>query len=125
MASILILDNSIALLEALQIILTGKGYKVITTCTTDIFMQVLQENKPELIILDVNFGNIDGREICKKLKEQEKTKDIPIILCSTSPQKLKEWVRFHADAILEKPFHLGDLFGIIRSLLTIQFKHEV
>jgi DNA-binding response OmpR family regulator len=117
MATILILDDSMELLEMLPIIFKMKGHKAITSSTKDSFLQKLQTCKPDLILIDIYLRHTDGREICKEIKGNEETKNIPVILISASPDKLTAYKDCDADGILEKPFDLNILITKIESLI--------
>jgi len=67
--------------------------------------------------MDTGLDGIDGREICKELKTRNAFKTIPIILMSSNSNKLKDYKKYNADAILEKPFEMNDLFEVIDGLL--------
>ncbi len=120
MANILILDDSTDLLDVLQIIFKMNGHEATTAETTDFFFHELENVKPDLIFIDVNLRGIDGREICKDLKEKEKTKNIPIVLISAAPEKLKSYEDCKADGVIEKPFNKKELLTTVESLISVK-----
>ncbi len=117
MANILILDDSNDLLNVFKIILEINGYEAKTADTKNKFLWELENHKPDLIFLDINVGDADGRELCKNLKQKEETKHIPVILISASRDKLESFEDCHADDIIEKPFSIKDIKQKIESLL--------
>ena len=120
MATILILDDSVELLEMFEMLFKLKGFGVKTASNFESFTQKMREQKPDLIILDIMQGSRDGRDLCRQLKSQPETKDIPIILMSASPAKLEDHKQHGADDILEKPFTLTDLLGKLNKQLEIK-----
>ena len=64
----------------------------------------IQKFVPDLILLDVSLGGADGREICKRLKAQEETQHIPIILFSANIEMEKSLENCNAQAFISKPY---------------------
>ncbi|MEP6595982.1 MAG: response regulator [Ginsengibacter sp.] len=117
MANILLFDDNVELLEMFQFLFTIHHYEIRTVNSKDLFYTKLQESKPDLIILDIMLKDADGTEICKELKEDKETLDIPVILISASPNKLLDYGNCNADAVIEKPFTMAVLINKIKSLL--------
>lgn len=118
MASVLVLDDSIELLEMFEILFKMKGVAVRTSSNLVNFNDKILEQKPDLIILDIMLGADDGRLICKDLKTRSETSDIPVIITSASNSKLDDYRNYLADDILEKPFTKKELFDKVDNLLT-------
>lgn len=115
--NILIIDDSVELLEAFQYFLEGAGYKIKSLdSATDVILNIL-DFKPEVIILDVVLKRIDGREICKLIKNNPETRHIPIILMSANPTALLDFEECMADEILEKPFNIKDVLEKVKLVL--------
>src|SRR5918912_2181829 len=105
MKKIWVIDDDEGILEVVNIILTGAGYQVKTSLNGQCFQNINKNGeKPDLILLDVLLSGEDGRDICKRLKSQEKTKDIPIIMLSahSSAGRIKDLCG--AEAFIAKPF---------------------
>ena len=116
-SKILILDDYADLLEVLTIFLKEESFNVCTVVSEELFNTELKRFKPDVIILDVYVkGNCDGRNICKMIKSNSETRDIPVILMSTSMQLLTNYGECNADAVIDKPFDLLFLLEIIRTL---------
>ena len=77
----------------------------------------IKEFSPDLIILDILLSGSDGRDICKRLKEDEITKHIPIILSSAHQDIEKDVIVYKADDVLAKPFELDDLFSKVNKFV--------
>jgi len=75
--------------------------------------------KPQLILLDVMLGDMDGREICKNLKKQSSTQDIPIIIISgTHGSKHLLGELCGADDYISKPFDFDNLISRVKLNLS-------
>lgn len=72
-----------------------------------------QFSTPDLFILDKQLSGIDGLDICQFLKKQAKTKDIPVIMLSASPNIIKASKSAGADDALEKPFKINVLRDMV------------
>ena len=77
----------------------------------------LREFKPDLILLDIWIGNIDGRVVCNFIKSHEQTSLIPIVLMSAMPIDIDD-AHCQPDAILQKPFKIHELFELIETLFV-------
>jgi len=120
---ILIADDSQDLLEALKIFLEGKFYNVCSAITKESLETELKHFKPEIILLDIYIKGIgDGREICRTIKSNKETENIPIILMSADYKALEDYEKCLADTVIEKPFNLSELIKKIESLLVPHYK---
>jgi response regulator RpfG family c-di-GMP phosphodiesterase len=81
---IFVVDDQVDMRLLMYRILTREGYEVQTDATGEITRLKVIE-KADLILLDVNLENEDGRELCRELKQSAATKNIPIILISAVP----------------------------------------
>lgn len=108
---ILVVDDDRDILEALAFTLEDAGYEVKTSEKAEYAENLPDKNDslPELIILDVLLSGKDGRIICKKLKSQDKTKHIPIIMISAHPDAERTVRLVGADDFIEKPFDIDEL----------------
>jgi DNA-binding response OmpR family regulator len=73
---------------------------------------------PDAFILDKQLSGIDGLDVCRFLKRQERTKDIPVIMLSANPNIGKMAKEAGADDYLEKPFKLQDLLALMNKYLV-------
>lgn len=112
---ILVVDDDPDILDALQILLEFAGYDVKTTEKGDYAENLHDTNGglPDLIILDVLLSGKDGRLICQKLKSQQDTKHIPIIMISAHPNARRSVAAVGADDFLAKPFDVDELLAMV------------
>lgn len=119
MRKILAVDDDSDILEVLQFILEDSGYEVETLSDGHFLFEKIQENMPDLILLDIMLGSLDGRELCKSVKAKAETHDIPVILISASHNVTSSLNQKGApDAFLAKPFDIDDLLKMIKGQLT-------
>ncbi|MCC8423493.1 PleD family two-component system response regulator [Mucilaginibacter sp. UR6-11] len=82
MKRILVLDDDKDNLEILSFILTEFGYEVQTRICGDTVFEDIKAYQPDLILMDVMLAGLDGRAICREIKENEATRSLPVILIS-------------------------------------------
>ncbi len=115
---ILVIDDDIDILEAVEIILKDAGYEVEATTDASKAICLPGSNKlPDLILLDILIAQDDGRKISTQLKSQPKTRHIPICLISALPHQDSILKESQADYFLAKPFDMQDLLHTVRALL--------
>jgi len=118
MQRILAVDDDIDILEVLQYILEDSGYEVGALSDGQYLFEKIDAFKPDLILLDLMLGGLDGRELCREIKAKKKLVDIPVILFSAGHNIGGLMHRKGApDAFLEKPFELKELLDAIESNL--------
>lgn len=111
---ILVLDDDDAILEILSFLLTEEGYQVRTiNCGDNVFIEVNTFN-PDLLLMDVMLAGMDGRSICRKIKENKLTSALPIILISGTNDLAAVIHQPGApNDIVEKPF---DIMSLLRKI---------
>jgi DNA-binding response OmpR family regulator len=113
---ILIADDDEAILDATAMLLEAVGYEVSITLDGSKVMSKLQ-NKPDLLLLDIWMSGVDGRQVCKEVKYNKLTKDIPVLMISASRDIKQSALDAGADGFLEKPFDMYALLDKIESLI--------
>ena len=112
---ILAVDDDKDILEVLQFILEDSGYEVDTLMDGRYLFEKIKAHTPDLILLDIMLGNLDGRELCKDVKTTSETNNIPVILVSASHNVPSAANNIGApNAFLAKPFDIDDLLDIIK-----------
>lgn len=112
---ILIVDDDKDVVAVLTMILEGVGYEVKSTAGRRTAQKV-DEYLPDLIILDIWMIGIDGRDICTYLKNQKRTKHIPIIMISANNDIEKIAKDAEADDFIAKPFQMNDLLTMVKKI---------
>ncbi|MGD1948736.1 MAG: response regulator transcription factor [Leptolyngbyaceae cyanobacterium] len=116
----LVVDDSKTILEMLVKCLSQDGLTVITATNGADALTQLDTQTPDIIVLDVVLPDRSGFEICRDLKAQENTSNIPIIMCSTKDTDMdKFWGRKQgADAYLTKPIDQQELSKTVKQLIA-------
>lgn len=113
---ILVADDDPAILDAVSILLEDEGYLVETTANGNT-AKIMKDKLPDLLLLDIWMSGVDGRDICKYLKSQNRTRKIPIIMISASKDADESAMAAGADDFLAKPFDIEDLLGKIEKYI--------
>ncbi|GGC67642.1 hypothetical protein GCM10011387_21320 [Pedobacter quisquiliarum] len=106
---VMIADDDHAIVDAVMAMLEFGGYDVGFTYNGATILE-MKEDLPDLILLDIWMSGTDGRDVCKLLKQQESTKNIPVIMISASTDLEKSAKDAGANYSLEKPFDMDELF---------------
>jgi DNA-binding response OmpR family regulator len=113
---VLLIDDDEGILDALKIMLESAGYDVQSSLTPSPLFLLSQRSLPDVILLDMLLSGQDGREICKRLKSQKETKDVPILMISAHPNAGISIKKAGADDFLAKPFEVSDLLEKVKNL---------
>lgn len=125
-ARILVVDDAPEIRELLQVHLEGAGYQVLPAGNGQEALAAVAAHAPDLILLDVNMPILDGFEVCRRLKADEETAFIPIVML-TAHRELEHRLRgieLGADEFLGKPFNHLELLTRVRSLLRAKGLHD-
>jgi two-component system phosphate regulon response regulator PhoB len=97
--------------EGFQVRLAHTGRQGLTSATA--------EPLPDVIVLDLMLPDLSGTEICRRLRDQERTRDIPVVMCTAKGEEIDRVVGFEvgADDYVVKPFSVRELILRIRALL--------
>ena len=113
---ILVVDDEELLVKGIRFNLQNEGYDVITGSDGLEAVRAVQEQSPDLVVLDVMMPNMDGMTACGKIREFS---DVPIILLTAKTDDMDKLMGFEsgADDYLTKPFNILELKARIRALL--------
>jgi DNA-binding response OmpR family regulator len=108
---ILVVDDDPNIAETIQQRLTYYGCEVITAADGEEGLTKAADEKPDLILLDINMPVMNGHDMLKRLRGQEKMRDIPVIMCTVSDEAEDITVAssFNIRDYITKPFYCGDL----------------
>lgn len=121
---ILVVEDDSFVRETLEFLLISANY-VVSSCSTgkDIF-DTVSKNNPDLILLDVRLGEVDGRDLCRMLKSNANTSSIPIIIVSGNYNAHNIVLDQGANDALTKPFTEPELLSRIQRLLLKSAKSK-
>ncbi len=111
----MVADDDMSILDMVGSMLEFAGYEVTHSDTAELVFS--NRATPDLFLLDIWINGTDGREVCRKLKQNADTSEIPIILFSASKGIERSARDAGADDFLAKPFQMTDLLQKIENLL--------
>lgn len=119
MKKILVVDDDDEVLETIQLILEIGGYDVEPLNNAELIFESLADFKPDLVLLDVVLGKIDGRVVCSQIKSHADTKYIPVLMMS-GLYDIKEVFDMECapDDFMSKPFKMDILLEKIEKLVN-------
>ncbi|HEY9851407.1 MAG TPA: response regulator [Leptolyngbyaceae cyanobacterium] len=119
---ILIVDDTLENINLLGTMLAEYGYKVRKALNGQLALMGVQTSPPDLILLDINMPEMNGYEVCKKLKESNNTCDIPVIFLSALDDVLDKVKAFSVGGVdyISKPFQFEEVLARVENHLTIQ-----
>ena len=115
---VLVIDDDEDLLDAISMMLEDADYEVATSTKGEETYKKVASFKPDIIVLDVLMSGSDGRTICKNLKSDESTKQIPVLMISAHPSAKNSVIDVGADAFLAKPFNTRDMLSLVSSMFS-------
>lgn len=116
----LIVDDDEDILEIEKKILENAGYEVITANSGKKCIEILKSDKPDFILMDIMMPEIDGWEVTKIIREDEKTKDIPVIFVTvkrTDDDQTRSFIYAHGNGHIVKPIKETQLLETIKWVL--------
>jgi len=120
---VLLIDDSPMEQKIVKIYLEkGEGYKVIIAEDGKRGINIAEIEQPDLILLDLEMPDMKGEEVLKVLKDNNKTKDIPIVICSGSIELNEEdFVKKGASACIRKPHGFKGLKRLVKEIVKEPF----
>ncbi|MBZ4423248.1 response regulator [Myxococcus sp. RHSTA-1-4] len=115
MKRLLIVDDELAIVEALQDILSVEGYDIVTAFNGEEGLERMADAKPDLVLLDLMMPVMDGREMLRRMREDASLRDIPVVVMSAG--RISDEERRSSARFLAKPFELDELLDTIAELL--------
>ena len=120
--SILVVDDTPENLRLLAGILTEQGYRVRSAANGTRALATIQKEAPDLILLDIMMPVMDGFEVCRQLKNNEQTQNIPVIFISALDEVFDKMTAFSIGGVdfITKPFQIQEVVARVRTHLSIE-----
>ncbi len=119
---ILVVDDNQQNLELLQVYLEDVDCQSIPACDGPEALDIIAKNPPDLILLDVMMPKMSGFEVCKRLKNDPKTTDIPIIMVTALNEfgDIERGIDSGTDDFISKPVNKLELLTRIKTMLKLK-----
>ena len=116
---ILIVEDEESLLKLETILLQVKGYEVTGAATGNIALEKLDQGKFDLVLLDIMLPDIDGFEICSRIRKEPRTAGVPVVMLTAKKSQVdhERGTACGANAYLTKPFKSAMIIEVIDGLL--------
>jgi len=120
--NILVVDDVVENLTLLSSMLGEQGYEVRPVADGPMALQTVDVEPPDLILLDINMSPLNGYEVCQRLKQNPRTKDIPVIFVSALDEALDKVRAFELGAVdyVTKPYQLPEVLARVRTHLQLR-----
>ena len=126
MKKIIVVDDDEEVLDTIELVLEIGGYEVEPLSDAEGIHETIQNFNPDLIILDIVLGKIDGRTICNEIKNNPKTKHIPVLMMSGLYKEEEiNLLETPPDDFLPKPFKMDVLMEKIGSLINKKMIRQI
>ena len=116
---ILVADDDEDIRDLVTTTLSRQGYRIMSASTGDEALKLALEQTPSLAILDLVMPGLYGYSVMRRMKENDATKDVPVIVLTarTDPKDVARGLEVGAADYVEKPFHPEDLVARVQSAL--------
>jgi two-component system alkaline phosphatase synthesis response regulator PhoP len=116
---ILVVDDEIYIVHILEFTLTMEGYEVLTAADGEEALRRLEQDRPDLVVLDIMMPKVDGYEVLRRIRADEEFRQLPVILLSAKGRPIDRdtGLEIGADDYIVKPFSPRRLLQKIQDLL--------
>ena len=124
-AVILVVDDLPQNLKLMDAVLSPRGFVVHTATSGEEALEWLSTEVPDLVLLDILMPGIDGYETCRRIRANEATSYLPVVMVTASGQEQKlRAIEAGADDFVTKPFEQAELLARVRSLVRVKRYHD-
>jgi two-component system cell cycle response regulator DivK len=118
---ILIVDDNEDVVTTYRVVLERMGYGVDIARDGNECLEKIEQNRPDIVLLDVLLPGLSGNEVCRLIKETARTSDIPVvaITASVAADTREKMAEVGADAFLLKPIEVSDLNRVVKKFLGV------
>ncbi len=120
-ARILVIDDEAEILRILQRSLTAHGYDVLTATSGEKALEVMEQQRPDLLLLDLGLPGMSGLEVCKRVRAQSNLPPIIVISVRDTEREKVQALDLGADDYISKPFGFNEVLARIR----VALRHSV
>ena len=119
MSTVLVVEDSVTQREMITDLLKGSGLSVSIATDGVEALEHIEGHRPDLVVLDIVMPRMNGYEVCRRIKADPKTQDVPVVMCSSKGEEFDRYwgMKQGADAYIAKPFQPTELVGTVKQLL--------
>jgi twitching motility two-component system response regulator PilH len=120
MNKVLVVDDSITQRQLMSNVLEQSGLTVLIATDGIDALQQIEAAHPDIVVLDIIMPRMNGYEVCRKIKSDPGTQNLPVVMCSSKTEDFDRYwgMKQGADAYIAKPFVAQDLLITVRELLA-------
>jgi formate hydrogenlyase transcriptional activator len=124
--NLLIVDDDLTARQTLDALMTQEEYEVRCAPNGETALIFAREDPPELILLDVRLPDMDGFQVCRRLKEDRRSRNIPVIFISALDEVVDKVKGFDAGGVdyITKPFQVGEMLARVEAHLSLKRLQE-
>ena len=122
LGTILVVDDEAAIRRFLEQFLAAQGYTVTSAPNGQEALALTSQVRPDLVLVDGMMPGLDGLAVCRRLRDDEATRDLPIILITASAEADDIWLRSGANAVVRKPFDGNELLSWVARLIAAEVR---
>jgi twitching motility two-component system response regulator PilH len=119
MSRVLVVEDSVTQREMITDLLKGSGLSVSIATDGVEALEHIEGHRPDLVVLDIVMPRMNGYEVCRRIKADPKTQNVPVVMCSSKGEEFDRYwgMKQGADAYIAKPFQPTELVGTVKQLL--------
>jgi adenylate cyclase len=122
---VLVVDDVPANLRLLDAVLSPRGYVVDTAASGPAALEAIAAGGVDVVLLDVNMPGMTGYEVCRRLREDERTRLLPVVMVTAAPEEERVLaLEAGADDFLRQPLEQAELLARVRSLARLKRYHD-
>jgi CheY-like chemotaxis protein len=114
---VLVVDDEPMMLEIAAGMLNASGFKVLTAMRGEEALEIARRERPAVVLCDIMMPGLDGRDVCRAIKDDPDLNDIPVVLHSSLREDEVDWQSSGADAFRYKLSNLSELPAFLRDLV--------
>jgi CheY-like chemotaxis protein len=114
---VLVVDDEPMMLEIAAGMLNASGFKVLTAMRGEEALEIARRERPAVVLCDIMMPGLDGRDVCRAIKNDPDLNDIPVVLHSSLREDEVDWQSSGADAFRYKLSNLSELPAFLRDLV--------